>query len=49
MAKFEPTKTSKTAAYTAPKLTRFGDVSKLTANGSKNGQENNGNLEGTMV
>ncbi len=49
MAFIDPRKTNKMATYVAPKLTRFGDVTRLTANGSKPGTENQGNREGDMV
>jgi hypothetical protein len=32
--------------YSAPSVRILGDVAKLTANGSKTGQENNGNVQG---
>lgn len=34
------------AKYSAPKLTLFGDVLKMTATGSKSGFENTGNKDG---
>lgn len=34
------------AVYAPPKLTRYGDVAKLTATGSKSGNENLGNTQG---
>lgn len=33
-------------AYAPPILTRYGDVAKLTATGSKTGTENQGNAQG---
>ena len=35
--------------YKRPKLTIYGSMVTLTASGSKSGQENNGNTEGTMI
>lgn len=37
---------SKSMTYAAPKLTCFGEVSKLTAIGTKSGNENQGNVQG---
>ncbi len=48
MAFIDPRKTNKMATYAAPKLTRFGDVTRLTATGTKTGTENQGNTEGSM-
>lgn len=36
-------------AYMKPTLQRLGDVATLTASGTKQGQENNGNTLGTMA
>lgn len=47
MANEVKSNSDRASTYRAPTLTRFGDVSSLTANGSKNGKEDlTGNVLG---
>ena len=47
MANEVKSKSDRVSTYSAPTLTRFGDVSSLTANGSKPGKEDTtGNVRG---